>query len=155
MVCCGGAVGRTFAQPFEDLLQFGGARDDDSRIDCAEIKQESEIIQIPIKKWILIVPFDLDSDAPLETINRVGGTVETSLVHKNGSRKFLFRPTARVERAVKSPRYWRSIAALFLDLGAEQSELAQDFDEVCPFLRTCRCQHAGSVAPFANVIERP
>ncbi len=45
---------------------------DDADIDGAKLKQETEIIQVAIKEWILIVPFQFQGDAPFEAIDEMG-----------------------------------------------------------------------------------
>ena len=73
-------------------------------VDRTQIEQQAEVVEIAVKKRILVVPFNLQRDAVLEAVDPVGGRVKTRLVHHDGSMELLFNPATFAQKPVDEGR---------------------------------------------------
>src|SRR4051794_6798073 len=102
-----GHVGRritkagTPSELVEYLLQLGAPRDDDPSVDGTEVEQQTEVVQIAIVKWILVVPFHFERHPVLVAVHLVGRRNMLVAVHHNLGVEFLFDPTELGEMRVE------------------------------------------------------
>jgi len=93
-----------FSKRFEYLLQGSRSGDDYAQVDDTEIEKQTEVVQIPIKERVLIIPLDLQANAPLETIDLVSGRVSFLSVNVYFGRKLLFLPASLFKEAINACR---------------------------------------------------
>jgi len=102
---CTRAVGITFAQAIEDLLEFVAPRDDNAGTDRAQLEKNPKVIEVAVVERILVVPFDLKGDSVFETVNFVGRVRTAFPVDPNFRVEFFLIPATLLEFFVKKARY--------------------------------------------------
>ena len=93
------------AQLIENQLQFSASGDDDASIDCPQIKQEAEIVEVPIEERVFVVPFDFERHPILVAVYLVRWSSELGLVHHNAGIEWLLDPAELYEVRIEFPRY--------------------------------------------------
>ena len=71
-MCGRGAITCAFADCVENLLEIGRPRNNDSNVDGAKIEKKPEVIEVSIKKWILVVPLQFERDPAFEAVDLMG-----------------------------------------------------------------------------------
>lgn len=79
-----GAVTFSASQALKNALQTVAARDDNPHGNNPQVEQQSEIVQVPVKERVFVVPFDLQSNAIFVAIDRMSRTVRRTAVNDNG-----------------------------------------------------------------------
>jgi hypothetical protein len=74
------------------LLKFSRPGHDYAKVDCAQIIQQSKIVEIAIIEWVLVVPFDFEGNPVLEAINAVSRRRLFNAVDDNFRVKRFFNP---------------------------------------------------------------
>ncbi len=138
MVCGCGSVRGSAAERFEDFLQLGRAGDDNANIYSSQLEKQAEIVQIPVEKRILVIPFNLDSHSVFEAIDGMRRAVYSRVINDDRRRKIFLDPTALVKGPVETTRDQRAVPAFLLNFRSIEAKFPQNGLNVRPFIQACR-----------------
>ena len=71
------------------------AGNDNANVDDAKVKQKAKVIQIQVKEWVFIVPFDFKTNKALEAIDFMGRGISLPFIHSDFCCELSFNPSAR------------------------------------------------------------
>jgi len=83
------------------MLQVIASGNDNADTDHTKFEKKAKVIEIPIKKRILVVPFNFEGNPILEAIDFMRRRIHTLLVDDDFCVESFFQPAAMSERPVK------------------------------------------------------
>src|SRR4051812_25948322 len=89
-----------FSKRLEYLLQGACPGDDHARVNDTKVEQKPEVVQVPIKERVLVIPLDLQANSPLEAIDLMGGRISFLGVNPYLRRKLLLLPISALKKGV-------------------------------------------------------
>ena len=99
----------------ENILQLISTSDDDSHAHSPEIEKESKIVEIPIKKWIFVIPLYLQSYPIFKTVNFVRRRLSRHTINHYLRIKLFLDPTSGVKERIDEFRYLTFSTAPYTD----------------------------------------
>lgn len=148
-------VAKAWAAPerIEDCLQLRTTRDNDTNINDLQIEQQAEIIQISIKKGILVVPFNLKRDSSLEAVNTMGWRFPFSTINNDCRPELSLDPVGIFQRPFESCDDRRAAATGGEHFAAVKSESAKSLLYFFPLFGAGGLEDTNCVPPFVDFVK--
>ena len=94
------SVRRASAKIVKNALQSIGPCHYYTNADCTQVEEQPKIVEVTVKEWVLVVPFDFEGDSILEAVNLVCRGVQACAINLKSRLKLLFNPTSFGQKTV-------------------------------------------------------
>ena len=149
---CGGTVGFSLSQAIEKFLKLAHPRNHDSHCQDPKLFQQTEIIQVPVIKLGLVVPFDFQSNLIFEIIYFVSRDRDRSSVNRYLDVERLLLPTPLMEKIIECFGNWRFTLTRSKDVASPQDESPKAVHDVLEFIRVIARKDSRGVPSLVDVI---